>query len=93
MYWSSGHAITQNENTFTNYRLTQNAQRRRYNSHYQSKIYPKQPAYPHIISNELSPFARIVAPKESQIKTVQENVRPRCLELKRSTQMLGAQAI
>ena len=27
MHLSSGHAITQNENAFTNYRLTQNAQR------------------------------------------------------------------
>ena len=91
MHWSSGHAITQNENTF----LPTYAECKNVEDITQTinQKYPKQPTYPHIISDELSPFARIVAPKESQIKTVQENVRPRCLELKRSTQMLGAQAI
>ena len=44
-------------------------------THTINQKYPKQPAYPHIISDELSPFARIVAPKESQIKTVQDNVQ------------------
>ena len=53
-------------------------------THTINQKYPKQPAYPHIISDELSPFARIVAPKESQIKTVHVNAQ---------TQMLGAQAI
>ena len=82
MHWSSGHAITQNENTFLP----------TYAECPTSKIYltlsikkiSKQPTYPHIISDELSPFARIVAPRESQIKTFEENVQ---------TQMLRAQAI
>ena len=53
-------------------------------THTNNQKYPKQPAYPHIISNELSPFARIVATKDSQIKTVHVNAQ---------TQMLRAQAI
>ena len=41
MHLSSGHAITQNENAFTNYRLRQNAQLEDNYTRYQSKIsYP-----------------------------------------------------